>query len=280
MRAVLPDRSKIVVLMKVSQGLVLFEWDGDNTGFAPASHGIRGQTANQTARIGSFAPGGAGRCDFMPARGMKGTAMHTAQTKVALVTGAGRGIGQAIALSLARSGFAIVVNDLPGSPGLAETVAAIEAEGAQAAAAPGDISDLGGHPALVAAAWSAFGRIDCLVNNAGVSVSRRGDVLDVEPESFDRLIAINLRGPFFLTQAVARRMVANPAPGFRSIVTISSLNAEAASPDRAEYCISKIGLAMMSRVFALRLAAEDIHCYEVRPGVIRTQMTAVARDKI
>jgi NAD(P)-dependent dehydrogenase (short-subunit alcohol dehydrogenase family) len=205
--------------------------------------------------------------------------MLTQDTKVALVTGAGRGIGRAIAVSLARSGFAVVVNDLPNSPDIAETISAAEAEGAQIASAPGDISDLAGQGDLVEAAWAAFGRIDCLVNNAGVSVAVRGDVLDVRPESFDRLTSINLRGPFFLTQAVAKRMIAGPTGGFRSIVTISSLNAEAASPDRAEYCISKVGLSMMSKVFALRLASEGIHTYEVRPGIIRSDMTAVAREK-
>jgi 3-oxoacyl-[acyl-carrier protein] reductase len=205
--------------------------------------------------------------------------MAAEETRVALVTGAGRGIGRAVAVSLAGKGFAVVVNDLPGSADIAETVAAVEATGAQAKTALGDVADVAGHDALADAAWAAFGRIDCLVNNAGVSVKMRGDVLDVTPESFDRLIDINLRGPFFLTQAVARRMVAAPKGGFRSVITISSLNAVAASPDRAEYCISKIGLSMMSRVLALRLAAEGIHTYEVRPGVIRTDMTAVARAK-
>lgn len=205
--------------------------------------------------------------------------MSAPAMKAALVTGAGRGIGRAIALALGRSGFAVVVNDMPGSAELPETVAALEALGAPVAAAPGDIAELAGHDGLVEAAWGAFGRIDCLVNNAGVSVARRGDMLDVTPESYDRVAAINLRGPFFLTQAVARRMLSTPAQGFRSIVTISSLNAEAASPDRAEYCIAKTGLAMMTRLFALRLAGEGIHVYEVRPGVIRTDMTAVAREK-
>jgi 3-oxoacyl-[acyl-carrier protein] reductase len=205
--------------------------------------------------------------------------MAAQDTVVAFVTGAGRGIGRAIALALAERGFRVVVNDVQSSPDLDETVALVRASGAEALASVGDISQLDRHATLVAEAWSAFGRIDCLVNNAGVSVAHRGDVLDVMPESFDRLMNINLRGPFFLTQACARRMVAEPSQGFRSIITISSMNAEAASTDRAEYCISKTGLSMMSRVFALRLAGEGIHTYEVRPGVIRTQMTAVARDK-
>ena len=205
--------------------------------------------------------------------------MPTAESKVAFVTGAGRGIGRAIALALAEQNFAVVVNDLRASADVDETVAALQARGVQVRTAIGDISALEAHHDLVETAWSAFGRIDCLVNNAGVSVAIRGDLLDVKPDSFDRLIDINLRGPFFLTQAVASRMVAAPTDGFRSIVTVSSLNAETASDDRAEYCISKTGLSMMSKLFALRLAGEGIHTYEVRPGVIRTSMTAVAKEK-
>lgn len=204
-------------------------------------------------------------------------AQHPSQ--VAFVTGAGRGIGRAIALALADRKFSLVVNDLAASPDLDETLKAIEARGVEARAVPGDIADLAGQGVLVEAAWSAFGRIDCLVNNAGISVKTRGDIFDVSPDSFDRLIGTNLRGPFFITQGVAKRMTQSPSGGFRSIITISSMNAEAASPDRAEYCISKIGLSMMSKVYALRLAGEGIHTYEVRPGVIRTGMTAVARER-
>lgn len=201
------------------------------------------------------------------------------EAPVAFVTGAGRGIGRAIARALAAKGFRLVANDLASSPDLDATVAGLRQNGAEAVALPGDIADLAGHGRLVDAAWGAFGRIDCLVNNAGISVKTRGDIFDVSPDSFDRLIGTNLRGPFFLTQQVARRMVDAPGAAFRSIITISSMNAEAASPDRAEYCISKIGLSMMSRVYALRLAGEGIHTYEVRPGVIRTDMTAVARER-
>lgn len=199
--------------------------------------------------------------------------------RVALVTGGGRGIGRGIALALAEQGFRLVVNDLAMTADLAETLRLLADRGTEARSAVGDIAAIDRHGDLLDAAWSAFDRIDCLVNNAGVSVATRGDLFDVTPESFDRLMAINLRGPFFLTQACTRRMLSAAPVGFRSVITISSMNAEAASPDRAEYCISKTGLSMMSRLFALRLAGAGIHTYEVRPGVIRTAMTAVARDK-
>lgn len=205
--------------------------------------------------------------------------MSSESNRSALVTGAGRGIGRAIAVALARDGFNVVVNDLPESRELDETVAEIARGGGKVVAVRADIGDLAGLEALAAAAWDAFGGLDCLVNNAGISVAKRGDMLEVTPDSFDRLIAVNLRGPFFLTQAVARRMVAAPACGFRSIVTISSINVEFASTDRAEYCISKSGLAMMTQLYAVRLAEAGISVYELRPGVIRTQMTAVARER-
>jgi NAD(P)-dependent dehydrogenase (short-subunit alcohol dehydrogenase family) len=115
-----------------------------------------------------------------------------------------------------------------------------------------------------------------------VQVAVRGDLLDATPESFDRILAVNLRGTFFLTQAVARRMAAERrAAGdpHRSIVTISSVNAVKASTNRGEYCISKAGLTMVNKLFALRLAEHDIHCYEVQPGVIQTDMTAPAKAR-
>lgn len=205
--------------------------------------------------------------------------METGDGSVALVTGAGRGIGRAIALALAERGFAVVVNDLAGPADLAQTVGLVEAAGGRVRAVHGDIADIDRHAALVDAAWSAFGPLTCLVNNAGISVAKRDDLLEVSAESFDRLMAVNLRGPFFLTKAVAARMLAEPHAGFRSIVTISSSNVEAASIERGEYCISKIGLSMMTRLFALRLAEAGIRVYEVRPGVIRTDMTAVARER-
>jgi 3-oxoacyl-[acyl-carrier protein] reductase len=206
----------------------------------------------------------------------------TVSRRVALVTGARRGIGRGICYALAGAGFDLAMLDLEEDEAARETMADIDARGARAVFIRGDIADLGGHAALVAKAYDAFGTLDCLVNNAGVSVARRGDLLDVTPESFDRVVGINLRGTFFFTQAAARRMVAetrDAAAPPRAIVTISSVNAWLVGPDRAEYCLAKTGLTMMTKLFAIRLAPHRIHTYEVRPGIIQTDMTAVAKAK-
>jgi len=199
--------------------------------------------------------------------------------KVALVTGAGGGIGAATSKELAAHGYAVVACDLPENEGLGRVADNIRASGGKAVALPCDIADVGRLQSVVEAAWDAFGGIDCLVNNAGVSVKVRGDLLDVTPESFDRVMDINLRGTFFVSQAVARKMLEGPSPHFRSVITISSANAAAASLDRAEYCLSKAGLSMLVKLLALRLAGGGINAYEIRPGVIRTPMTAVAKAK-
>jgi NAD(P)-dependent dehydrogenase (short-subunit alcohol dehydrogenase family) len=201
---------------------------------------------------------------------------------IALVTGARRGIGRAIALALAADGFDLVLADLVRDEAAEATLREVAQRGREAVFHVADIADLAGHGPLIDRAYVTFGTLDCLVNNAGVQVHKRGDLLDVTPESFDRLIGVNLRGTFFLTQAVARRMVAEtrePRDPHRSIVTISSANAWAASPDRPEYCFSKASLAVMTRLFALRLGPHGIATYDVQPGVIRTDMTAAAKEK-
>jgi len=200
---------------------------------------------------------------------------------VSLVTGARRGIGRGIAWALADSGFDVVVNDVDDDAAAAETVAGIKARGRRAVFLGHDIASIDGHATFVERAYAEMGALDCLVNNAGVQVAVRGDVLAVTPESFDRLHAVNLRGTFFLTQAVARRMVnevRTPDDPPRSIVTISSANARMVGPNRGEYCLTKAALAMMNQLFAQRLASADIMCYEIRPGIIRTDMTARAFD--
>ena len=206
----------------------------------------------------------------------------TSRAPVALVTGGRRGIGRGIAYALAERGFDLVIADIVDDDAMRETLAGIGSRGRRAQAIRHDIADIAVHAEFVQRAWAAFGTLDCLVNNAGVQVKVRGDILDVTPESFDRLIGVNLRGTFFLTQAVARRMLQEhrtPADPPRAIVTISSTNARMVGQNRAEYCMSKTGLAMMNQLFAYRLADADIMCYEIRPGVIRTDMTAGAAAK-
>lgn len=196
---------------------------------------------------------------------------------VALVTGGRRGIGRAITEALAAAGFDLAITDLAGEAD--EAMAALRAHGAAAAFFQSDLADIAGHAATVGQIVDRFGRIDCLVNNAGMGAVARGDVLDLLPENFDRVIDVNLRGTIFLTQAVARWMLAHPAPDRpRSIIHVTSVSAALASPERLDYCISKAGLAMWSKGLALRLAPDGIAVFDVRPGIIRTDMTAGVAD--
>ncbi len=191
----------------------------------------------------------------------------------AIVTGGARGIGLACAEALADAGFDLLVADL--AQKAAEGLAAdITARGAKFAYVSCDIADLDSHATLVDTAMRAFGRIDCLVNNAGVGAMVRGDLLELKPENFDRTLGINLRGTVFLSQAVAKAMLATPGDHPKSIITITSVSAEMASPERSEYCISKAGLSMRVKNLALKLAPENIGVFELRPGIIRTDMTA------
>lgn len=204
---------------------------------------------------------------------------EAASVRVAVVTGGRRGIGRGIALALADAGFDIVLIDLERDSAAVATLDAIAAKpGRRAAFLVGDIAEVSTHAALVEAAYAAFGGVHCLVNNAGVQIEKRDvDLLDATVASYDRVMGVNLRGTFFLTQAFARRMVSEQTvPGGRSIVTISSVNVGFASPERPEYCLSKTGLSVMTELFALRLAAHGICTYEVRPGITRTDMTASA----
>jgi NAD(P)-dependent dehydrogenase (short-subunit alcohol dehydrogenase family) len=197
---------------------------------------------------------------------------------VAIVTGGARGIGLACAEALAEAGFDIVIADLAeGEPSsLREQFAA---RGAGFGYRRCDISDVTTHGTLVDAVMAAFGRIDCLVNNAGIGAVVRGDLLELAPENFDRIIDVNLRGTIFLTQAVAKAMLERPADHAKSIITITSVSAGMASPERSDYCISKAGLSMWVKNLALRLAPENIGVFEVRPGIIRTDMTAGVSQK-
>lgn len=201
---------------------------------------------------------------------------------VAFVTGASRGIGRGIALELAARGYDIAAMATRLEGPLRETAARIEALGARCLPVVGDLADLACHAGLLDETLAAFGRIDLLVNNAGVAPATRLDILETTDESYDRVMGINLRGPFFFTQRVARQMVEQAKAGTAirpSIVFITSISADTASPNRAEYCVSKAGLSMAAQNFAVRLAEFGINVYEIRPGIIATDMTAGVREK-
>lgn len=203
--------------------------------------------------------------------------MANASKKVALVTGGARGIGLGISRQLAADGFNLAVNGRREEADVATTLDELRQLGSDVLYCRADVSDAAGREQMVAAIRTRFGRLDVLVNNAGVAPDVRADILDATPESFDRLIAINLRGPYFLTQLVARWMVEQRAAdlGFAGvIVNVSSVSATVASVNRGDYCISKAGVAMATKLWAARLAEFGIQVYEVRPGVIRTDMTS------
>jgi NAD(P)-dependent dehydrogenase (short-subunit alcohol dehydrogenase family) len=200
-------------------------------------------------------------------------------THTAFVTGARRGIGKAIALALAGAGIDVAVMDVTQPDELEAAASEIRAMGRKAVAVIGDIANLASHRAMLDTAEAALGPLTTLVNNAGVSVISRGDLLDVTAESYDRCLTVNTRGTFFLTQAFARRLLGVQTDVHRSIITISSANAVAPSIARGEYCISKAGVSMMSKLFATRLGNDGIGVYEIQPGFIETGMTAPSKAK-
>jgi len=207
--------------------------------------------------------------------------------KVAVVTGASRGIGRAIALDLAGAGYDIVgisrtLESTSKKPGLLELKSDIDAKNSIFLPLEFDISDISNHEIIVAKVIDEFGRIDLLVNNAGIAPEKRSDILQTTPESFDKILAVNLRGTFFLTQSVSKNMLENMhlIEGYHpKIIFITSISADVSSISRAEYCISKSGLSMAAKVFADRLAESGINAYEIRPGLIETDMTAPVKKK-
>ncbi len=198
------------------------------------------------------------------------------------MTGASRGIGRGIAVELARAGYGVMINFARDAAAAAETQELVRQAGGTGHTVQGDVSSAADRRRLVADSLARFGRIDLLVNNAGVGPAARNDLLETTEESFDRVCAVNLKGPFLLTQLVAKHMCAQvpDAAGLRGrIVTITSISAYTASIDRGDYCMAKAGLSMMTRLFADRLAREGINVYEIRPGVIATDMTRASREK-
>ncbi len=206
-------------------------------------------------------------------------------TKSAIITGSSRGIGRGIALQLAQCGYAVTINYNSRADAAAEVVKQIEDAGGRAIAVGGSVADAGARQALIDKTVSAFGRLDVLVNNAGITSQGRKDLLDATEESWDAVFDTNLKGAFFLAQAAARKMIELQAAGVLTagetcaIVNISSISAYAASTNRADYCMAKAAMEMMTSLLATRLAGDNIMVYEVCPGVIASDMTAPVKEK-
>jgi len=198
--------------------------------------------------------------------------------KIALVTGAARGIGRGIAIALAQNFWRVVINYRGNADAATEALHLVVQAGGQGIVVQGDVSVTQDRNRLVAATLEKFGRIDLLVNNAGMAPRVRTDMLLVGEASYDEVMATNLKGPFFLTQLVANKIIELQTPNAK-IVNIGSLSAYASSPNRAEYCISKAGVSMMTTLFADRLSEFGINVYEIRPGVIETELTSVVKTK-
>ena len=203
-----------------------------------------------------------------------------AERPVAIVTGASRGIGKAIALELASLGYDIVVNRIQDA--VPDTKRQVEELGARCEFVQGDIGKAKDRKRLVEMTRENFGRCDMLVNNAGAAPLKRLDILEATEESFERVIGTNLKGPYFLTQLVANWMIEqraeHPDRALR-IVNIGSVSAYATSPARGEYCISKAGIRMMTKLYADRLGEHNIIVLEISPGIIETDMTSAVKDK-
>ena len=213
----------------------------------------------------------------------EGEKMRSAR-RSALVTGAGRGIGRGIALALAEAGWAVVINYRGNAATANETAGLVTEAGGDALVVQADIGVAADRARLVQAALERFGQIDLLVNNAGMAPRTRMDILETTEASYDEVMNVNLKGPFFLTQLVARTMLERLETGADSarapqVINIGSISAYTSSPARGEYCISKAGVAMMTLLFADRLAESGINVCEVRPGIVETDMTSAVKEK-
>ncbi len=203
-------------------------------------------------------------------------------SKTALVTGGSRGIGLGIATALAQEGWDVIINGVRPEEGVAEVLNDLRRFGTEISYAQGNIAEAADRQRIVDTCYAEGRQLNLLVNNAGVAPNVRLDLLETTEESYDRVMEINLKGPFFLTQAIANRMLAsrNSDPDFTAvIINVGSISATVASINRGEYCIAKTGIGMMTQLFAVRLGAEGIPVYEVRPGVTKTDMTSAVTEK-
>lgn len=204
------------------------------------------------------------------------------EKQVALVTGGARGIGRGIAEALAENHFDLVIDDIHEANEVVDTITALQHKGSQVLYVRADISDAAARQSLIAEMQHRFGRLDVLVNNAGVAPQQRLDLLEATEESYDRVMKINLKSPYFLTQLIARWMIeqrqADPSRRPK-IINISSISAFTSSTARGEYCVSKAGVSMLTKLYADRLAEYEIPVYEIQPGIIYTDMTRVVKEK-
>jgi 3-oxoacyl-[acyl-carrier protein] reductase len=197
--------------------------------------------------------------------------------RTALITGGTRGIGLGIARALARDGWSLALSGLRPRDEVVGILEELGQAGASAEYWPADVGSAVDRARLLQSVVARFGTLDVLVNNAGRAPRVRADVLDATEDSFIEVMGTNLQGPYFLTQAVARLLIEKKSPA-SAIVFITSVSAELASINRGDYCVSKAGLSMAVKLFALRLAEHGIPVYEVRPGIVSTDMTANVRD--
>lgn len=207
---------------------------------------------------------------------------HPMKAPIALVTGSSRGIGRGIAVELARAGCHVAVNCAGNRAAADETLRLVTDAGSRGFTLQADISVAADRTRLIAETVEKLGRIDLLVNNAGIAPKTRGDLLDSSEASLDELYSVNLKGPFLLTQLAAKQML-QQTPGNNGlrgrIVNITSISVYTASVNRGGYCMVKAGLSMMTKLFADRLASEGINVYEIRPGIIATDMTSGVKEK-
>lgn len=202
--------------------------------------------------------------------------------RVALVTGGSRGIGLGISQALAGEGFALAVNGVRFEQDVEDALKVLSQQAPAVIYCQGDISSGPDRERIIAQVKQKFGRLDLLVNNAGIAPPVRADILEAGEESFDRVLSVNLKGPYFLTQMVARWMIEQKLESEEfqgAVVNVTSVSAVAASTNRGDYCISKAGMSMATMLWAVRLAVHGIPVYEVRPGIIRTDMTASVTEK-
>jgi NAD(P)-dependent dehydrogenase (short-subunit alcohol dehydrogenase family) len=207
--------------------------------------------------------------------------MTAHSVRTALVTGGTRGIGLGIARALAREGWNLALSGVRAEPEVAATLDELRQSGVAVGYHPADLAVRDQRATLAHVVRERYGALHALVNNAGRGPRNRSDLLDAREDSFEELIRTNLQGPYFLTQAIAREQVMRrqaDATFQASIVFVTSVSAEAASTNRGDYCVSKAGLSMAARLFAVRLAAHGIPVFEVRPGIIETDMTAGVKE--